>query len=356
MIGIAAVALLCASLTSVAAASARPAAPAPALYSEVSALNQVAELLGRRSRPFGPRRSPSFSLLRFENRDGYVFSVVASRQTVALRVARRYGRGQRLRPALSTTYLAHGRATPTSITADFGARGRIALRFRPSGRGLRATRRAGCVQANGLPIARRGVFVGTLRFRGESGYTSARIHRARGGSIDLAALIACLIAGGGPNRTALPPSPTLPIDLRPFGIGARNYGPETPGAGTHPSDRPKRTILVSSDKLPVARTVFAAAKRDTGRPRFLAFEAESEGSIAVARLAFAPGGKADFSSDDSLSKAVVSPPAPFAGRAVFEHGLGDTKSWTGSLAVSFLGEPRLAVAGSPFEAQLIRSW
>jgi len=348
--------LLCASPAAVASPTA-PAA-APALYSQVAQFNQVAELLGRRSSPFGLRRDPSFSVLRFENHDGYVISVVASRQTVALRVARDYGRGAGPRRALSTTYLAHGKATPTSIEANFGDRGRISLRFKPLGRGLRATRKAGCKRVAGFPIARLGFFVGELRFRGEDGYTSARIHRVRGGSFSLAALLDCLLRGGPPGRNALLPSATLPMDLRPFGIGTRRFGaaPGTPEVDTHPSRRPKRTVLLSNQKLPVSRTVFAAAKRDSGRARFLAFDAGSEGSIAIARIALASGSESAFTSDDSLAKADVAPPAPFAGTASFDHGPGGEKSWTGSLAVSFLGKPRVPLTGSPFETLLVRSW
>jgi hypothetical protein len=353
---IAATALLCASPAAVAGATS-PAA-APALYSQVAQLNQVAELLGRRSSRFGPRRGPSFSVLRFENHDGYVISVIASRQTVALRVARHYGRNQRPRPALSTTYLAHGKATPTSIEASFGDRGRISLRFRPLGRGLRATKEAGCKRVGGFPIARRGFFVGELRFRGEDGYTSARTHRVRGGSFSLAALLVCLLGGGPPGGNALLPSATLPIDLRPFGIGPRRYDarPNTPGVQTQPSHRPKPTILFSNYKLPLARAIFAAQARGMGRARFLAFETSSEGSIGIARIALASARESAFSSNDFLSKASVAPPAPFSGRGAFEHGPGSSKSWAGSLAVSFLGEPHLPLAGPPFEAQLIRGW
>jgi hypothetical protein len=354
--GIATAALLCAAPAY--AASVAPPAAASALYAHVAELDQVAELLGRRSSQVDPRRDPSFTVLRFENHDGYVISVLASRQTVALRVARHYGRGNGPRRALSTTYLAHGRATPTSIEASFGGRGRIALRFRPAGRGLRATRKAGCKRVGGFPIARRGVFVGELRFRGEDGYTSARVHRVRGGSFNLAALLACLLGSGPPGRNALLPSATLPTDLRPFEIGARRFGaaPTTPGVRTHPSRRPKRTVLVSADKLPLSRTVFAALKRDSGRAHFLAFDAGSEGSIGIARIALTSAPGSAFTSDESLSKAAVAPPAPFAGTAAFDHGPGDAKSWSGSLGVSFLGKPRVPLTGSPFETLLVKSW
>jgi hypothetical protein len=351
--GIAAAALLCASPAAVASTAA-----APALFSHVAELNQVAELLGRRAGPLDRRRGPSFSVLRFENHDGYVISVVGSGQTVALRVARDYSRDHRPRRALSTTYLAHGRATPTSIEASFGDRGRISLHFKPVGRGLRANRRAGCKRAGGFPIARLGYFVGVLRFRGEDGYTSATVRRVRGGSFSLAALLACLLGKGSSGRRVVPPSASLPFDLRPFGIGPRRYGgpPEAPGVGTHPGRRPQRTVLVSDLKLPVSRTVFAALGREPARARFLAFEAASEGSIGIARIALTSAAASTFTSDDSLLRAAVSPPPPFAGTAAFDHGPGREKSWSGTLAVSFLGKPRVPLSGTPFQARLARNW
>ncbi|HET8862395.1 MAG TPA: hypothetical protein VFM94_04000, partial [Solirubrobacterales bacterium] len=243
---VAATALLCAS-----PAAAASIAAAPALYSHVAELDQVAELLGRGASPLDRRRGPSFSVLRFKNHEGYVISVVGSRQTVALRVARDYSRDHRPRRALSTTYLAHGRATPTSIEASFGDRGRISLRFKPVGRGLRASRKAGCKRVDGFPVARLGYFVGVLRFRGENGYTSATVHRVRGGSFSLAALLACLLGKGSSGRSAMPQSTALPVDLSRFGIGPRRYGtpPKAHGVDTHPSRRPRRTILVSDLKL-----------------------------------------------------------------------------------------------------------
>jgi hypothetical protein len=361
VLGLIAGALLCA--TPAAAANTPPAVTAPALFSQVSELDQIAELAGRRSSQSRSRRNPSFSVLSFKNRDGYVISVLASQQTVALRVARDYGgrnrRGDRPRRALSTIYLAHGRATPNSIEASFGDRGRISLRFQPSGRDVRASRKAGCKRAGGVPIARLGFFVGELRFRGEDGYTSARVHRARGGSIDLAELLRCLIGGGPSARDASLPSPALPIDLRPFGIGAHRYAKgaaDPPGVPTHPSHRPERTILVSDQKLPIARTVFAALKRDSGQARFLGLETSTEGSIGIVRLAFATADGSSFTSDDSLAKAAVDPPPPFSGTASFDHGPGSAKSWTGSLTVSFLGKRHVPLAGPPFEAQLLQGF
>jgi hypothetical protein len=351
-----AAALLCAPAPAMAGAA--PFATAPALYAHVAELSQVAELLGRGPSPLDRRRAPSFSVLRFENRDGYVITVLASRQTVALRVARRYSGDQRPRRALSTTYLAHGRATPTSIEASFGDRGRISLRFKPAGRGLRANRKAGCRRAGGFPIARFGYFVGVLRFRGEDGYISATVHRVRGGAFSLAALLACLLGKGSAGRSVVPPSAHLPFDLRPFGVGSRRYGgpPGAPGVDTHPGRRPRRTALVSDLKLPISRTVFAALGRESARARFLAFEAGSEGSVAIARIALASAPPSAFTSNDSLSRAMVSPPPPFSGTAAFDHGPGREKSWTGTLAVSFLGKPRVPLAGEPFQALLARNW
>jgi hypothetical protein len=101
IVGLAGAMLLCAAPA--AAAEMPSPATAPALFSQVSGLSQVSELLGRPSRSPDPRHDPSFSLIRFKNHDGYTISVLASRQTVALRVARDFGRDHRPRQALTTT-------------------------------------------------------------------------------------------------------------------------------------------------------------------------------------------------------------------------------------------------------------
>ena len=336
---------------------------ASALLARVTQPREDMALLGRTRGRSGRQDRPSVLELKFTNRDGYQLTVVAFEQTVALSVSS--GRqdlsgGDAVRRFSTTTYLAHGKATPTSIQASFGDRGRIALRFRPNGREIRASRDAGCRRPGHGVIAQLGLFVGELRFRGEGAYTSAEIHRVHGGSVDLAALLACRPVAALPrvDRSIAPAPPQAGPRAQVGGAFSHLRGAGSFGSGvpTHPSRRPKRTTLLASLKAPLSRTVFSARLRGKGSARFMAAEAASEGQIGVVRLAGVSAPQAAFTFDDSLANATVAPPAPFAGKGGFRQGIGEVESWTGSLAVSFLGAPRVPLTGSPFRAQLVQSW
>jgi hypothetical protein len=364
----AAACLLALAATLLAAAPAVASSPSPAapqLLAGVQRLNAELALMGQEGASPLASRDRALSELRFRNSDGYTISVVAFGQTVALSVSRSQLQGRRAggdhgkarERSQTSTYFAHGKVTPTSISASFGDRGRIAVRFRPSGREVHASRKAGCRGPGGPSLADLGVFSGELRFEGEGGYTSAEVHRVPGRSVDLAALLACLL-GASPGGHA-----TLPAAQAPFGIhlpapvgGRLTRAPSAPAVPTNPSTGPESTALVADRKLALDRTVFAAQMRGKGRPRFFAAEEASEGSIGVVRVAYARGAPGSFLADRTLSSARVSPPAPFAGDGALQRGPGDARSWDGPLTVSFLGVPRVPLTGTPFGVRLSRGF
>lgn len=338
------------------AAAARPLPSARQLYAGVSRLNDRLALLGQGSSTLGLPPKRTLSELRFHNHDGYAISILASGQTVALEVGRvRFGMrgGRRVRERASeTTYFAHGRVTPDSISASFGELGRIAVRFRPSGREVHATRKAGCKRPNDAVIAKLGSFEGKLSFRGEGGYTSVEAERVPGRSVDLTALLACVL-GVSPKAAATLPPPRAPLGIRLPGVVAQGGGaPGAPSTPTHPGSGPRSTTLVADRKEALARLVFAAQVRGDGRPRFLAVDQASAGSIGIVRLASVRGAASQFSFEDSLAGGSVSPPPPFSGSAELRRGQRNAKSWSGSLAVTFLGAPDVPLAGAPFGAWL----
>jgi hypothetical protein len=355
---------LCACLALVAAllcaqpAAAESSPSAPALLVGVSQLNDELALLGQGSSTLGLPSNRALSELRFENSDGYAITVLAYGQTVALSLTHAHGRRKGRGPASTTTYLAHGKVTPTSIAASFGDRGRIAVRFRPSGRKLHATRKAGCKRSGDGVLARFGIFAGELRFQGEGGFTSAEVHRVPGRSVDFSALVACLFGAAPRGQQAVLPPPKLPWGFHLPGaeVGVRKATPETPSVHTHPSHGPKSTTLLADHKTPLTRTVFAAQVRGRGQVRLLALESASEGPIGVIRFVKAKADPSVFSVNGILSSASIKPPPPFSGTGAYQQGPGNTKSWTGSLAVSFLGAPRVPLTGSPFVARLARGW
>jgi hypothetical protein len=277
----------------------------------------------------------SISEVELVNGDGYRITILAFGQTVALRIDRHSASR-----VAATTYLARGRATPTSIRASFAGLGRVELRFRHPTGPPRATPVDGCGSRKRGPVLRLGLFVGAIRFHGEGGYTSVAAHRAKGISIDFAALAACvhhrLRAGRGDTLALRLAAPSVP---------------------THPSNRPRRTILVVRQGPALSRTVFAAlASGDDRKVRYIAAEAGSEGPLGVVRLTTATAPPSTFAFDDALSRARVSPPPPFSGRGLFEHGAGSEKSWSGPLSASFLGAPRVPLTGSPFKVELGREF
>jgi len=290
------------------------------------------------------RSIDSLSEIRLVNGDGYSIRVVAFGQTVALSVIRR----SPSRTA-TTTYLARGRVTPTAIVASFAERGRVELHFQRSTGRLGNTPFAGCGSRGSRPVLRDGLFVGGIRFRGEGGYTSAEAHRARGISIDFDALKACLrhrFQDRG-RRGARSPQSLLGT-LLALAASGDGQTPEPPSVPTRPSAKPARTILFAEHKSPLSRTVFAALAGAGHDARYVAAETASEGAIGVIRFVTATAPPGTFAFDDTLSSARVAPPLPFGGRGLFEHGPGSEKSWTGSLAVSFLGAPHVPLTGTPF--------
>jgi hypothetical protein len=351
--GVAALAALIVSFAADAAAAPLPSAPA--LFAQASRPYEELAMLGQGTSPLGLPRHSALSEFEFTNHDGYTISVVGIDQTVALSVSRKHGHARHPMRSSATTYLAHGKVTSTSIEASFADRGRIEVHFRPTGPGVRADRRAGCRKSSNGTLGRPGVFVGELSFRGEGGYTSADVHRVHGGSIDFRELIACLLGARRHGPIARPrslsrlPAPAIVAHLDGSGIAP-------PGVRTHPTRGPRPTSLFADRKLPLARTVFGVRRRGKGRTRFLALDESSAGSIGIIRVVTATGSRSSFSFDEHLSHAEVVPPAPFSGEGAFQHGPGGEKSWTGALAVSFLGAPRTPLTGAPFRAQLVQGW
>ena len=59
-----------------------------------------------------------------------------------------------------------------------------------------------------------------------------------------------------------------------------------------------------------------------------------------------------FDFDPELRSAVLSPPAPFSGSALFRRGAEPANRWTGSLAVDFPGNSDVSLVGARFDVHL----
>ena len=264
--------------------------------------------------PSGRRRCTSAS----GPADGYEITVTGFRQTVALSVARR-------RPSqhsgATTTYISRGKLGAGSIEAGFGALGHVSMRFPPSGKVAYGKRQRECAGPD-RTTTRFGRFVGSLRFRGEGGYVSTRVDRAKG-AVRSPASPRCSSSEGGSH----------------VGEGA--------GHGKH-------TTVGAGFRLGLRALRFEASSGHAGHARYFAVSEQSQGQVATYRVAYAQASPLTFATDSALSFASVSPPPPFSGTASLQRAPNGARSWAGSLAASFLGEPDVPLTGPQFKTRLSR--
>lgn len=78
--------------------------------------------------------------------------------------------------------------------------------------------------------------------------------------------------------------------------------------------------------------------------------------MAIYRRAYAEASSLTFASDDALRFASVSPPYPFGGSGLIQRNPDGSRSWQGSLTVSFPGGATVGLTGSQFKTQLLREW
>jgi hypothetical protein len=226
-----------------------------------------------------------------------------------------------------STYIVRGKVSPTAIHADLGAIGSAAMSFHPSGRVTYGKRHRGCVGADRY-TTRHGVFVGSVRFRGEGGYSSATVHRVKGKVVT-------------PRRLAC--------------RGAFVEREEGERAGTSVAKTARVTRLEAFLRSGLTAMFFSAA-RGHGQAGYLAEIEQTVGSLGIFRGVSVRAAPSTFSANSALSSATVAPPAPFTGSASFRRAPTGAKSWTGPLAVSFPGAPDVSLTDPRLKTQLTRGW
>jgi hypothetical protein len=268
------------------------------------------------------RQTPAMQL-SFRAAGGYKVTVTGFEQTVGLSVAHR-------RPAqhsgAATNYIARGRLGPDTIEARFGDLGQLSMRFQPSGKVVHGKPEQECAGPD-RTVTRFGRFVGSLRFRGEDGYVSVDVHRAKGGI-------------------------RSPYSLQCAG-SAGNAGPTEAGEA---AEHGKRTTLRAGFRLGLHALGLEASSTRAGHARYFASSEQSQGQVAIYRDAYVEASPLTFASNSALSFASVSPPAPFSGTGTLQRAANGTRSWAGSLAVSFLGASDVPLTGPQFRTALSRSW
>lgn len=310
-----------------------PAVPASASASfldlPVPAAAKLRSLLRERS---GSTSHRSFAA-RFElgAGNGYRLVVVGEGDTVAVEVARpssldsSRSRGRADSQAV-TLYAARGTVTPRRIAASFGKFGSIDVRFRPRGKADVLGAHRHCNGPDHITV-QRGAFVGGIRFDGEDDYVSVHAHRAEG-------------RVRSPSRLDC-----LPAHFRPAATQSRRR----PVTGS--SHGSSKRFLVAASRHGVKSTELYAID---GRRRLLTFVIVEEGlgRIAEFHFGFAGSRPKALAIDSALTRATLAPSAPFHGVGTYEAGPDGSKSWSGSLSVSFPGAPRRPLTGEQFRAAI----
>ncbi len=260
---------------------------------------------------FGDGSGGAFSL---KASNGYSIGVSGFGGRVSVGVGGRHG---------AASYTVRGRTSPDRIVARIGSRGRVDVRFEQT-EGYRLTRPP--KRCEGPPRVKRfGVFIGTILFRGERGYTRVDEARARGTSY---------------------------VESR-WKCRRRHHGKVVPKPESGGGEGEQPTALeVETRDHRIVFYAFGAPPGEGGQTLFLAQIQEHRKRMDVSRFAFVPGPAKDFEFDEGLTSATVRPPEPFRGSATFTHGAKDSTRWTGTLRVDLPGAPHLALTGDRFKAVL----
>lgn len=210
-------------------------------------------------------------------------------------------------------YTVSSRVHGNHLRADFGRRGFISARFKPSGSPRKIEPLSGCVGK--LAIEQPGYFRGTLRFVGENRYIKSVAKKAPGvvryGSWDCTA------------RRAREEEKSDELRAGVSGFAVR---------GVHNG----RFFGVLGQKDGFSTFVVATRSKREG--------------IEIERRAFAVGSAEAYRRPDDLRTAEVRPPWPFSGFGSLNLDTLETKSWRGTLAVSLPGVSSVSLVGGPIVA------
>lgn len=260
--------------------------------------------------------APFLSAMVLKPGHGYRVAVLGVGSAVLLEVMRGH------RNAI-TAYVARGTVTPGRLQASFGDLGSVAMRFRQSSNRTWEKPHRRC-KGSGRFVNRRGVYVGDIRFRGEGGYISIHAHRVKGRVSSVAPRCRRSPSSQRSRRAIRPSQQGSPFELDSLdaswrhGVTSTSVGAITLGA----------------------------------RALFFASTEQSEGKLAVLRFAFARASVRAFTVDNALTRAQISPPAPFKGTGIYRAAADGTRTWSGGLTADFPGAPRLPLTGPEFKSVL----
>jgi hypothetical protein len=222
-------------------------------------------------------------------------------------------------------YWAPARVGADTVRVRFGRLGALALHFTPDHR----EGPLGCGRHDG---SQQGTFRGALVFHGENDYADVDAHRARG------------YLQTRPTECAGRPRRSTGGEVEVRRATASRVAPvaetgafvEATTANTLPAD----VFYSFLDHGPKGNRVVFGALRE-----------EKREGMRIERGAQIYGGAAGFQWDLGAGTALLEPPAPFEGRALYKRGAHGKGSWTGSLRVPVLGARRpMRLTGPTFIA------
>lgn len=237
-------------------------------------------------------------------------------------------------------YAVPGRVSQTGdVEARFGGLGRISVAFEPD-----SSIRHPCKE---VPEGTDGVFVGTIRFRGERHYLSLDADRAKGNADVPAVPASC----EPESRKSGPERPLLTSGFLTPNIQISSGGSEESEAGEN-----ETAYLTAQSRN---RVSFVAIGRrqpgQDGESDFFGGKVEHRRRMLVFRGASVPTRTATaFDFDAQLESAALRPPKPFHGEATFHREPDGATTWRGSLSVTIFGGDRVALTGRDVVAKLVR--
>lgn len=222
-----------------------------------------------------------------------------------------------LRKDEAALYYAPATVTDTEIRADLGNVGRIAVDFKPTGKGKTAPK---CMPRKKVSYEK-GFYEGEIEFHGEEGFADVSATRAPFSfhpAIDL-------VCGAYTLEEAI--------------------GRGFPGARLTARARLPRggVSLQVNQNRPGARVEIEAEVR------------ERHGRVEIARVSDVTYPATSFRFDPRLRSASLRPPAPFSGSALYRRDAKPSNRWTGSLAVDLPGRSGVSLTGDRFRALLVHA-
>lgn len=302
-----------------AAASANPGSlPLPLLPGvPPKALAMVESRLGTIETPSSPEPRPEFEhKVQLHGRGGYEVDVIGTSNYVVLEVARKHSHA-------ATAYVVKGSVTAKSLKADFGALGKLSLRFHP-GTARRSVHRKRFCGGVPLRVDHDGVYTGRVHFTGEGGYVSVDTHRGKG-------TITRFAPECGPRHR-------------------RRHAKDRASIEEPPEASRPRALFAGWRRG--GSSVEFGAFTFFGKTLYLALAAQTEGRLAIERFAIDAAPLRTFALNEELTRGQVSPRKPFAGKGIYSAAPDGSTAWEGPLTANFPGAPAFALTGPQFEAEI----